>query len=497
MTLRKTIWTVVSSYGHLGSAVLTTLVSVPLALQYLTKEEFGLWSFASQIVGYLLLLDLGVSSSIGRVMAEPLHRGHPQEISRWFTLNLMILGLQGLLLLCVGLLLAEPAVRWFEIPVELRDDATHLLYFLIVATALSHPFRLCNGILFAQNRAYLPNAIAAVSTWIHLLAFAAFLEGGFRSLAYGLATAALAVVQAGLGAWFVARGPHRFQLVRTPLFSAETRELFQFSSSLFFIGIAVQIVLMSQSLILTKALGLAAVASFNVCTKAPQMLLQLLWRPFDSFAPRWQQLYVSGDGASLGSEFQRVSRFTIAVTLFAIIGLISLNEWFVGYWAEPELYLGRSFDLLFGSYLLVHTVNHCLGYPFMLTRNTRALAGLALAEAACNILSCAWATPRWGVNGLMIASLLSTLLVNSGWIALNGPRQLRLALPEFLRSCRPLLPLLAGCALLAAVHLSSRSFHHPLVDLAISALGFAALAFCLRGDLEWVKGVLQRRKQTP
>ena len=58
--------------GYLAIAVniAYTAASVPLALHYLGKEQFGLWALALQITGYLILLDLGVSSAVSRFIAD-------------------------------------------------------------------------------------------------------------------------------------------------------------------------------------------------------------------------------------------------------------------------------------------------------------------------------------------------------------------------------------------------------------------------------------------
>ena len=59
-----------AGYASFGANFLFTFVSVPLALHYLPKEEFGLWSLVLQIAGYLMLIDLGMTSSVARFLAN-------------------------------------------------------------------------------------------------------------------------------------------------------------------------------------------------------------------------------------------------------------------------------------------------------------------------------------------------------------------------------------------------------------------------------------------
>src|SRR5260370_29360926 len=59
-----------SGYLALAANVVYTLASIPLALHYLTREEFGLWAVVGQITGYFALLDFGVGQSVSRILID-------------------------------------------------------------------------------------------------------------------------------------------------------------------------------------------------------------------------------------------------------------------------------------------------------------------------------------------------------------------------------------------------------------------------------------------
>jgi O-antigen/teichoic acid export membrane protein len=59
-----------SGYAALGVNVLYTLGSVPLALHYLSKAEFGLWATVTQVASYLLLIDAGMTGSVSRILMD-------------------------------------------------------------------------------------------------------------------------------------------------------------------------------------------------------------------------------------------------------------------------------------------------------------------------------------------------------------------------------------------------------------------------------------------
>ena len=70
MRTKRFLSGLVSSYLAIGVNVGFTIASVPLALHYLSREEFGIWALVTQISGYLMLLEFGMSGSVARFLAD-------------------------------------------------------------------------------------------------------------------------------------------------------------------------------------------------------------------------------------------------------------------------------------------------------------------------------------------------------------------------------------------------------------------------------------------
>src|ERR1043166_1048523 len=68
--LRNTVRALASGYAAMAGMALYSLATIPLALHYLSKDEFGLWALVTQIGSYLLLIDLGMSGSVSRILID-------------------------------------------------------------------------------------------------------------------------------------------------------------------------------------------------------------------------------------------------------------------------------------------------------------------------------------------------------------------------------------------------------------------------------------------
>src|SRR5258706_16375875 len=91
-----------SGYLAMGGSVVYALASVPLALHFLSKEEFGLWAVAAQVAGYLVLIELGVSGAASRILID--HKDKPErgEYGSVIKTSCLVLAIQGLLIVIGG-----------------------------------------------------------------------------------------------------------------------------------------------------------------------------------------------------------------------------------------------------------------------------------------------------------------------------------------------------------------------------------------------------------
>lgn len=119
----STTLTMATGYLAMLSALGVGLFSVPVALGFLSDEEFGLWNIVGQSLGYLLLLDFGVSWSASRMLAGPLASGDSKELNSWWTVIVTILSIQGLLIAGVGLAVTDHVIDFFHLSSELVPDA--------------------------------------------------------------------------------------------------------------------------------------------------------------------------------------------------------------------------------------------------------------------------------------------------------------------------------------------------------------------------------------
>ncbi|MEI8233750.1 MAG: hypothetical protein WCH57_03585 [Verrucomicrobiota bacterium] len=501
MRLRNTILTGVASYIQMGAMVLTQLAAIPLALHFLDTQRFGLWSFTVQSLGYLLLLDFGVTNSIGRLMVEPLHNGDERTWNGWFNLILAVLMAQAFLVFSVGWTFVDSILHWFNIPPALFTEARQLWLVALTLNALNFPFRLLPGILGAQNRFYwylLSTTLGAVTG---LGVFYGALKMGHGSLSYGFSMATQILLNSSLTLTAVLCGPHRFRISWKGIPWCHARHLFGFSSAVFAIGIAVQVAFLSQSLIVTKILGLGAVASLTVCSRVPMQLMQLIWRPFDAFNSRWQIFWAKNETSALTGEFTRMLRLTMGLALLAMTCCLAMNRWFVFIFGKQTLYQGKLFDFFFAVFVIAQVWNHCLSFAFTLAKRMKAFAIVVVLDTALAIAITIFGTKFYGLNGYILFTALYGLVGCGFWyITIKAPEIMESSSVKLLQGMGRTLLLFS--ILLAGGFLAMReaTLHDPAyllaTEIAVVVIAVGLFLCLYRADL-WgaISYLKQVRKQ--
>ncbi len=427
MDFKATIRSATSSYLGAISAVFTGLLSIRMATHYLSQEEFGLWSFTMQTVGYFMLLDLGIANSITRLLGDPLATKDQNKINSWFTLSVVTLGLQAILIVLAGLAMRPFVLEWFNIPEHLRGRASDLWLSFLLIQAAALIFKVSFAILHAQNRAYMTSTVQIIGSWVGLGTFFWMASQGWGVMSYAWSSGASVLVISGGGVWAVLRGSHRFGFSSNGINKEQIHRMFGFSSSIFVLGLAAQVYFASQGLIATKLLGLEAGAILAVTGRSASLAMAMIWRPFDAFAPRWQVAYCASDFTRVTREFRLMTRFTILVAVAAGVAVALMNQPFVLWWTKPSYFGGLPLTILLAVFLVIQAINRCFTYPFVLTVRMRGYTIINLLAVGCAILLMFCLTKWLGLVGIPIGLVITDLTYPLWFYLIKGGAQIGVA----------------------------------------------------------------------
>lgn len=376
---------VLNTLSPLINAVCGFIV-LPFLISRLGRETYGFWTLIIATVGYFLVLDLGISTAIGRLIAAHRAKDEIHAIRAVTVTALAFLLAVAIVVMLLTLVVPSVFFLLFDVPHAQRPDIANALMIMTLAASLYFPALVPYGLMWGYERFDLLNAVEIPTvlgrTGITLLVIK---EGSTLSL--------LALILAGSSiAGYFARVLICMRLeprlsIRPIFFSrAIAADLFSFGSWFSMLGFFRQIMPNVASFVIGHSLGSAAVTTFTI----PRLLVSytnwVMVSATQVVAPKAAVYHFGRDDARQRELFIEGSSYDWALTLFFLGGALLLGYPLLTLWQfrpQPEEYQLLLILILGEAIPLSQWVTY---YAIVGMGQHRRLAVYAVLEAASIVI---------------------------------------------------------------------------------------------------------------
>jgi len=406
-----------ASYFATGINIAYIAATVPLALHYLGKEQFGLWALAQQITGYLILLEFGVSSAVSRFIANHKDDVNGGDYGRLLLAGAIVFAIQGGLIVLTGLVFSIFAPALFAIPTPLTADFTNVLMIITALAGFSIFSRSLGVPLWSFHRmdfSYHIGSITLISGFVIL-----WIGFHFGLGIYSLAVSGLpAALLCPLITFFFCKKHGFYPSTKSgwqmPTF-ADIQRVFAFGKDAALMSLGSQMVNASQIMIISRFSGLDAAATFSIGTKLYSLGQQLVARIIGAAAPALTELFVRGEISRFSARFFDV--LSISAFLATLIGsfLICGNSSGVSFWTSGMIAWSPWADVMLGALLVATSFTRCLTELFVFRGNLKSVRYIFLMEGLLSVALAIPAVINFGLPGLLFTCLFVHVAVVLGF----------------------------------------------------------------------------------
>ena len=414
------------SYVAFGSNTICALVSIPLAVAFLGSEQIALWTLVSQLISYLVWMDLGVGDAIGRKIADPILHRNQSEIDAWWSLSIGLLSIQGILVLGAGAIVWPLWNSWFEISQHLKPDALWLFAAAVGSTALSLPMRAYPGMLLAQQRFVWVPISQCASPWVQMTVFATCLLMGL-----GVKSYFIGIFSGHLAGWtillvVVHKGPTRVHLTRRGIDRTRFLDLLRYSGSVAINGLSTALTQTLPSLLLGRFSGFSLIPVYSFTARVPELLGNLSQRTTHAFYPGIQAHAVSGNRAAFIHKFREVQGLTLSLSLVVAAFILLANRSIISWLASPDFFAGRSVNLWFAVASITIPYSRSLGHLLQYSGDMGKSAAVSVLPLVLGA-PVAWIAYHCiGMVGLAATFALLPLATTAPYAVVRGSRNIQL-----------------------------------------------------------------------
>ena len=454
-----------------GWTFIVLLVAMPKLVSFLGDTQFGLFSLAWVVIGYLAFLDVGVNRAATKFVSEHLaeqdHESTRLIVRTALTAN-FVLGLAGGL----AVVLVSPYLihSVFKVSADLQAQARLTLY----AVGLAVPVLLVQGVFRAVLSSFQRfgwiSAVDAVTTTVQWGVAAVLAWRG-----HGVAMVVFSTVVARILAT-AANGAVLFRLLpNLQLFRIHglhgLPKLLRFGSWVTVSQLVSPILVYLDRVLIASFVSLAAVTLYTVPYEAMTRLRIIPSSLVGTLYPAFSERGNESQRAKLQQLYEVSVRYLLLLLVPGILFLVVLGSDLLRLWMGPSFAQQASVVI---QILAVGVLANAVAYvPYNLLQalGRPDLTGkFHVLELPLYVVLCVVLIPRWGIAGAAMASTIRFVL-DSALLFWAASRYCECSLRRFLVSALPRI-LMLGFVLGLTLVAIKVIVNYPLARLGLGVLVF-------------------------
>ncbi len=348
--------------------MISGLVLTPVLTGYFGKEGYGVWILVGQVIAYLGVLDLGVSSSVGRFVAKYDARKDEEGLLRILNTSLFLNFLSMVIVVLVTLLIWPKFSVFFNLSEEYYKTGSRLILLTGCGIAVSLPLRIGQGIFRGTHRfdlTYLFNSLSVILKILLVVTFFYFWEKGSFILLAGI-NIGTALLPGVLMCLLAQRQIPKLVIKREYLSKCTLKEIWSLSFSALIISASTLIFKKAQILAVGKIASVEAVTVYAIPTMLMVYGSKLVAYITACFVPLASKMHTLGDEKQLQSLNIQGAKISFAIFLGLLVITGYFAEPFLSFWLGSKSFQGPDFATM-SKLLLIMAAGFCLFGPQIVT----------------------------------------------------------------------------------------------------------------------------------
>lgn len=402
-----------SNYVGIFFAIAVAFVMSPYLVHTLGDSAYGVWTILSALTGYLLVLDLGISSAIIKYAAKYRALDDKEALSEFVSSALIVYIGVALFIVVFTPVLIHFLIRY----IDFDDSLSHLMPLLVFLTAVNVVFTcfrgLFEGIYMGLQRQDIQIALRVLQLLTNSVLIYLVLEQGIGLVGMSWAALGTQVFFLGIAAFILYRQYPEIKIRLSKAKFATAKTAINFGKFTFLSMLANQMVFYTDAFIIGIFLSAAAVTYYTIAATLAEYSQLLVLGICSSFLPYFSGIQASSDKEDLYNAYVMSTKLAIGITCLLCVGIFVLGYSFLEIWmgkkyadiSTPILLILISIQLVKGpqtiSYSLLQSVGAHKIYSYW-------QAFFAIANLVLSI----WLVQRSGIIGVAIATAITQITFN-------------------------------------------------------------------------------------
>ena len=402
-----------ASISFKAIGISASFLSIPMMIQYLGQEQFGIWSTLLTIISWIVFFDLGISNGLRNKVAESLAKNLNIEARGYISSGFTLIGLIALFLGAL-LIFGSYYIKWQSVfntqllsEVILRQLVQITTFFIVlnfwlgliisILTALQNTAQIAFGQMLSNLIALSLILILKETTESSILLLAFF---------YGISLITSNLI---LGYFLFKKHPELFP--QKKIERQHINPLLTIGFQFFIIQLAVLIIFTTDKIMITHFFGPEYVTEYDVVFRFFSIInigYSLITAPLSS---AYTDAFFRNDLTWI-KKMLRKQIFIFIAIIIIIFFMIYVGKIAILYWVGPQVKVSFGLIITMGIYTIISVWNNIFGQILSGLSKIRLGSIYTVFTGLINIpISYLFAVKlNYGVTGIMLGTITSIIL---------------------------------------------------------------------------------------
>ena len=316
---------IITSVFIKGGSIGISLLLVPLTINYVNPERYGIWLTISSIVAMFSFFDIGLTQGLRNKFAGALAKGDDESAQVYVSTTYAVLGIIFTTVWLIFLLI-NPFLNWsnlLNVSAEFSNEISLLVVIVFTYFCLQFVLRVITTIITADQepaKASLIDLIGQVVALLIIVILVSTTQGSLIYLGMALCLAPI-IALAGANIFFFSGRYKSYRPSFAKVKFSHAKSLFNLGGIFFIIQIAGIVQFESANIIISRNFGPVHVTDYNIVYKyfgVLNMAFMIFISPFWSAST---EAFLNGDIKWIRNSIKKYNLLNI---LFILAGIIML-----------------------------------------------------------------------------------------------------------------------------------------------------------------------------
>jgi len=391
------------------------LLVTPIVLTYLDKTEYGIWIIIGSFLGYMGLMDFGITGATSAVVAKNNTKEQELEINKIINNAFFLQCIIGAVILVVGFIFSFYFPDVFNLENYSEEDAWIVFVFAIVGYAISFPPKSLKGLIRARQH-------ISLAVWIEFVLFImttalnlTLLELGFGLMSLPLGTIAIRLLSYPVFIYYARKVYPSLSFKLSLVTKDDIKSLFSVSVWWFVSILAAIVIYSTDTIIIGMFLSASLVTVYALTFRLHEVVREWIYSITFTLMPGIGQLFGEGNIEKIKSVYIKSQTVILSLAAYFALLIYLYNGDFVSLWVGEEYYVGDNLSLIFALMLFITVVFHSSSVVLSADLKLKNITYVRITEATLNIILSIILIKEYELLGIAFATLISGL-ITSFWI---------------------------------------------------------------------------------